>query len=613
MIDLIHEGFGDEDAERFDPDGGDGPGKDARDDVPVDEASALGPAKHLEMWIVAQDPKVRDAKDRILRTKVRVAEDRFRRPFQSHRFHVVSYDPEKGGPAPEFRLLDDEDRFASTTEPSDTRILTSHDFHAQNVFAIASRTLAVFEAGLGRRVPWDFPTHQLYLIPHGMLRNNAGYDANKRALIFGIAEIDGARRYSCLSHDVIAHETTHAILDGLRPGFFEPGLPDQGGFHEGFADVVALLSVFAVPVVLDRGLADVAPTGAISQGEATRKALQKSVLFQIAEEFGEAVHGRTGRPLRSSLERLPPGGGWRHDPEYLRVHDRGEVLVASVASALLDMWLGRLKLLLEDGPVPRRLAAEEGAKAAEHLLQMVIRAIDYCPPLEFEYEDFLDAVLWSDQQVAPDDEHRYRDAVIAGFGRYDIRRPRQDLVAIAKLKRQPRYARFNFGALQSDRDELFRFMWENDELLGLDFRFTTYVESVRPSIRVGPDGFVVRETVVTYIQQIDGTVDELRRLSLDPSARHRSRPDAILVPPGDLDPTQPARVYGGGTIIFDQFARPKYHFHKPLLDWDRQTRRLDFIAQNTDAALTARLGVASSRRDAIAAAHRPDRHGGERW
>jgi hypothetical protein len=565
------------------------------------------------MWIVAQDPKVKDAKGRVLRTKVRVAEDRFRKPFQTHRFHVVGYDPEKGGPAPEFQLLDADDNFVATREPSNTRILGSHDFHAQNVFAIASRTLSAFEAGLGRRVPWDFPGHQLYLVPHGMLASNAGYDANKRALIFGIAEVDGTRLYSCLSHDVIAHETTHAILDGLRPGYFEPGLPDQGGFHEGLADVVALLSVFAVPVVLDQGLAEVAPTGAISQGEATRHALEQSVLFQIAEEFGEAVHGRTGRPLRNSLERLAPGGGWRHDPEYIRVHDRGEVLVASIARTLLDMWLGRLKILLEDGPVPRRLAAEEGAKAAEHLLKMIIRAIDYCPPLEFEYEDFLDAILWSDQQLAPDDEHHYRDAVIAGFGRYDIRRPKQDLVSIAKLKHRPRYARFNLGALQSDRDELFRFMWENEELLGIDFRFATYVESVRPSIRVGPDGFVVRETVVTYIQQIDGTVDELRRLSEDPTARHRSRMEAVLEPPDDLDRTTPARVFGGGTIIFDQFARPKYHFHKPLLDWDRQTRRLDFIARNVDLASAARLGVASSRRDAIAAAHRPDRHGAERW
>lgn len=611
MIDLISERLS-EDAALAEPvvsDDGGRPG----DDIPIDETAALGPARHVEITVIAQDPKVRDSEGRILRTKVRVAADRFRKPFQTHRFNVVSYDPHKAGPGPELRLLDENgsfrDRFINA---SDDRLLESHDFHAQNVFAIANRTLAAFEAGLGRRVPWDFETHQLYLIPHGEIRNNANYSASKRALVFGIApDGDGKSRYSCLSHDVIAHETTHAILDGLRPGYFTPSLPDQGGFHEGFADIVALLSVFAVPAVVDHGLAQVAPSGVISLDEVTRRKLKESVLFQIAEEFGEAVHGRIGKPLRESVQ-LRPGDWWRTDEAYQRVHTRGEILVASIANILLDMWLRRLRELLGAGAAPRPLAAEEGAKAAQHLLTMVIRAIDYCPPLEFEYEDFLDAILWSDGQLAPDDEHGYRKSVEAGFKRYDIRRPHQEVVEVARLKARPRYERFNFGALQSDADEVFRFIWENDELLGISLRFQTEVESVRPSIRVGPDGFVVRETVVTYTQQVDGTPGELQELSRDPRARHRSSSRELELPP-DLDPDARMRAFGGGSIIFDQFGRPKYHFHKPLLDWERQTRRLAFLARTTDASSTGRLGATSYRRDGLASAHRPDRHVTERW
>ena len=57
----------------------------------------------------------------------------------------------------------------------------------------------------------------------------------------------GSRVYSCLSHDIIAHETTHAILDGMHRRFNEPTNLDVLAFHEGFADIVALLQHFTIP------------------------------------------------------------------------------------------------------------------------------------------------------------------------------------------------------------------------------------------------------------------------------------------------------------------------------------------------------------------------------
>lgn len=583
------------------------------DDVPVDEAKAIGPARHVEMTIIAQDPAVLGEDNKILRATVRVGADRLLPPFQTHRFNVVSYDPVGGGPGPDFTLLRGgifADRFK---EEPDSTLLGSDDFHAQNVFAIASRTLSAFEGALGRRLAWDLPTHQLYLVPHGEVRANAYYSAAKRALIFGVAELaDGSTRYSCLSHDVIAHETTHAILDGLRPGYFYPALPDQGAFHEGFADVVALLSVFSVPGVIDRALGRVDKKGLIVPEAVSRETLMDSVLLKIAEEFGEAVHGQHGKPLRESVK-MKTGGWWRNHPDFAEVHNRGEVLVAAVANALLDMWIGRLDELLKPGSASRKLAAEEGAKSAEHLLRMCIRAIDYCPPLEFEFEDFLDAVIKADEQIAPDDEYHYRKSIKDAFALYDIGLPPQRRIEINKLKVRPRYDRFNFGALRSDKDEVFRFIWENDELLGISLQFETHVESLRAATRVGPDGFVIQETVVTYQQRLDGPAGELQAMSKDPAMRYADSKEQLKLPPG-LDPNRSVTMFGGGTIIFDQFGRPKLHFYKPLLDWARQSARLKFLVERA-ANEGGQIGAAPlfERGEPLVALHQPDLFARERW
>lgn len=590
------------------------PRKKVIDAVPVDEAAALGPARHIRMTIFAQDPNVMTPDRKILRARVKVSADRFRRPFQTHRFHVVSFDPERAAPDKPFALLDEQDQFHDKfAELDDDALLGSHDFHAQNVFAIANRTLAAFEGGLGRRVPWDFESHQLYLVPHGEIRANAFYSNIKRALIFGLVPDEKGRNlYSCLSHDIIAHETTHAVLDGLRPGYFTAGLPDQGAFHEGFADIVALLSVFAVPSVAEEALGRVDSDQLLSASQVTAPKLKDSFVLQLAEQFGVAVHGRRGLPLRESVK-LSPDIDWEHDPSFNEVHNRGEVIVAAVANAFLNMWLGRLAELFRPGKASRTLAAEEGAKAAEHLLNMAIRAIDYLPPIEFEFADFLEAILVSDAELVPDDDHGYRKSVEAAFNMFRINRPPRAIVEVTKLKVRPNYERFNFAALRSQPDEVFRFLWENDELLGVNLAFETFIESVRPSIRVGPDGFVTQEAVVTYLQHLRGTIADLQELSTDAAMRYGKTTATLLVPP-DIDVGTNLDIWGGGALIFDQFGRPKWHQHKPLLDWDRQTRRLAYLAKTTEPNSAGVIGGRpSDRSEPLAALHHPERYGTERW
>jgi hypothetical protein len=55
--------------------------------------------------------------------------------------------------------------------------------------------------------------------------------------------LPGQLVFTCLSQDIVAHEVTHAVIDGIRPYFTEPTNPDVLAFHEGFADR-SVLSLF---------------------------------------------------------------------------------------------------------------------------------------------------------------------------------------------------------------------------------------------------------------------------------------------------------------------------------------------------------------------------------
>jgi len=553
-----------------------------------------------EMTIIAQDPTV-TKEGRILTAQVRVPADLLALGPRSHRFHVVDYDSTSGQLLPPVDLNDPEreggwsyrDRFL---EADDATLTSSAAFHAQNVYAIAARTLAHFEFALGRRLPWGFAGHTLYLVPHAFAEANAYYSREDQGLLFGyLPDETGETVYTCLSHDIVAHETTHAILDGLRPRFMKPGLPDQAAFHEALADIVALLSVFSIRELVESQLAE--EEGRVPEGTLSEAEFKSSALYQLAEQFGRATRPDRGSALRRSLE-LDPGEGWKSDLEFEEPHRRGEVLVAAVMRAHVAMWGGRVRDLIEAKALTRRRAAEEGAKSADHLLRMAIRSIDYAPALEFEFEDFLDAVLTSDEITAPDDEHGYRDSLRHAFAAFGIEQPQGRTVDLAEMPLG--YRNVNFTALRADPDEVFRFIWQNADLLQVDRGLFLSVDAVRPSVRVGPDGLIVNEVVADYAQSVNSTAGELA--------------GTMEIPP-DLAPETEIQLWGGGTLIFDQFGMARLHQRKPLEDWDRQSRRLAYLVRRGYYDTRGRLGFSygSGQGLRFADLHVRNRRAGEDW
>ncbi|MFB3738017.1 MAG: hypothetical protein ACE14W_03510 [Candidatus Velamenicoccus archaeovorus] len=486
-------------------------------------------------------------------------------------------------------------------DPDDATILGDPHFHAQNVYAIAARTLGAFETALGRRVPWSFPGHTLYLVPHALAEANAFYSDDDEAVLFGyFPSSESGDVYTCLSHDIVAHETTHGVLDGLRHRYEEPGLPDQPAFHEAFADIVALLSVFSARATVEHLLGQPDAQGRIPAETVVPGALEHNALLSLAEQMGREVHADRGNALRRSIQ-IPATNTWRSDPAFGEPHRRGEILVAAVMQTFLRMWEDRLQALIHGGGLDRARAAEEGAKSADHLLGMVIRSIDYLPPVEFEFEDFLDAILVSDRELAPEDAHDYRDALRASFEAFGISQPAGRTVDLSSEPTRPSYRNLHFGALRTDPDEVFRFIWDNAGLLGIDTTYYTSVEAVRPAVRVGPDGFVVSESVADYVQILKGTASELAGMGLQI--------------PLNLPGSTPLKLFGSGTLVFDEFGGAKFHERKPLFDWDRQSRRLAYLVESGLSDAHARYGFSFSTRlgQRFAEFHRPDARAAEDW
>ena len=99
----------------------------------------------------------------------------------------------------------------------------------------------------------------LRLVPHAFEGANAYYDPELHAVLFGYFRADpddpgqnlpNQIIFTCLSHDIVAHEVTHALIHRERPHFLEATNIDILAFHEGFADLIALFQHFTHPASL---------------------------------------------------------------------------------------------------------------------------------------------------------------------------------------------------------------------------------------------------------------------------------------------------------------------------------------------------------------------------
>jgi hypothetical protein len=361
------------------------------------------------------------------------------------RIAVVDYDGARDCFYPPVDLNDPLLVVSEGLEPRDS----DPRFHQQMVYAVVSRTLRTFDRALGRAVRFRRRgsdrgrAGQLRVYPHGVNEANAYYSRELHALVFGYfpaelgdagPSIPGQPVFTCLSHDIIVHEACHAIIDGMRQYFLEPTNRDSLAFHEAFADIVALLQHFTFREPL---LETIQRTGGhlyrshlepelesdlegVAEGSG---AVESNPLVDLALQFGESLGTRKAlrsaigvEPRKSDLDRV------------MEPHARGAILVAAIFEAFFRVYARRTRDLFRlAGVGPRhrgelhpdlaqRLCSETTA-LADQFLQLCIRAIEYCPPVDLEFGDFLRALVTVHARLDQDDRDGFREALIRAFVR----------------------------------------------------------------------------------------------------------------------------------------------------------------------------------------------------
>jgi len=299
----------------------------------------------------------------------------------------VPYEPLGPGPVGALFEVDDADSVQRThwgrADLDDSAVLlrngiapsvTNPLFHQQMVYAVCATVYHAFRQALGRHVSWGFEANRgeaeqrdrLRVLPHAFEGRNAFYDREAGELRFGYfqAEDDATGRtppggvvFTCLSHDIVAHEVTHALLDGLRAHFCRPTGPDVLGFHEGFADIVAVLRHFGHR---DLVLAAIRRTEGRPEGS--------GLLTGIAHQFSQS-RGST-QPLRTAFESM--AAGCTEPKPYAKdqePHEIGEVLVQAIFEAWTTVFNRKVEPYLPGRPsVPTRPPGQQaGAGVPGHL------------------------------------------------------------------------------------------------------------------------------------------------------------------------------------------------------------------------------------------------------
>jgi hypothetical protein len=235
-------------------------------------------------------------------------------------------------------------------------------------------------------------------------------------------------------------------------------------------------------------------------------------------------------------------------------------------------------------------------------LNIIIRAIDYCPPVDITFGDYLRALITADIDLVPDDENSYRIAFIEAFREWGIypnsvttlsveslkwQRPsgeacklfnilkegdfRKDIEHLANLKDREDIFNAGYELKREIHNKLFTLFTETsknvrvvEQCLGLCLRPTLklkwhderikfnvhsfQIHSIQPTFRIGLNFQTLPQFIINIVQKAEAKIN------------------------GEL-----VKFRGGCSLIFDlNDVSLKYAVVKRINSEDRLCRQLDY-------------------------------------
>jgi len=404
---------------------------------------------------------------------------------------------------------------------------TLFQFHQVNTWAIVQRIIEMYEDAfaLGRPIPWGTDGNRLIIVPHAGYGENAFYDRRSKALQFYYYGSADEPKYTCLSHDIVAHETGHALLDGIRPWYYAFTSLQTAAFHEFIADLTAILAALRNNDIRRA-------TAQQTEGDLTRD----NAIAALAEEFGEET---TGIPkLRDANNELTMGD----IQESRSPHECSQVLTGAMFEILVGIAGEYMRTERERKVSPGQALAW----AAQRFGRIALQPLDFCPPVDIQFEDYARAVLRNFDLYEPLDSPRrtfYRDLISRVFYTRGLCPGPSEACADRSADSLEWDVYYDIDAISRSRTGAYYFLHDNRKALRIPDNEDIVVVDVYDTNKFGREALrLPREIVIQYMWREEFELSGAQFGSLQ---------------------SRTAELLCGGTLVLDERGNVLSWFRKP--------------------------------------------------